>query len=155
VAFETARRLAAAGSPPVLVGIGDMYSPYFATRRSPTRPPFVRRARTRLRRLYGGVRHRLVLASPNRRQAAAIERREAVMAASARAGRSYEPRPYDGDLLVIAGAQREPTFGPTLGWEHHTTGRINTVRVPGQHGDLHRTDATLIGRALGEMLRSV
>lgn len=155
VAFETARRLAASGSPPVLVGIGDMYSPYFATRRSPTRPPFARRVRNRLRRLFGDVRHRLARALPNRRRAAAIERRGAVVAASARASRSYEPRPYGGDLLVVAGAQREPRFGPTLGWEHHTTGRISTVRVPGRHGNLHRTDAALIGGALAERLRSV
>jgi acyl-CoA synthetase (AMP-forming)/AMP-acid ligase II/surfactin synthase thioesterase subunit/acyl carrier protein len=155
VAFETARRLAAAGEPPLLIGIGDMYSPYFATSRSPTRPPFTRLVSNRLRRLSGEVRQRLARALPSGRRAVAVERRDAVIAASARAQRSYPPRPYSGDLLVFAGAQREPRFGPTLGWEHHTTGRISTVPVPGQHSDLHRTDAVLIGRALGTMLRSV
>lgn len=153
VAFETARRLAAAGSPPLLVGIGDMYSPYFATKRSPTRPPFARRVRARLRRLSGDVHRRLAPASPGQRGGAAIERREAVIAASARASRGYEPRPYGGDLLVVAGAERAPKFGPTLGWEHHASGRITTVRVPGLHGNLHRTDAVLIGDALAEAMR--
>jgi len=148
VAFEAARRLAAAGATPVFVGIGDMYSPFFATSRSPTRPPFIQRLRNRLRRLSGDVGRRLGRMSAGSPRPVAIERREAVAAASARAQRSYEPRPYDGDLLVIAGAQREPQFGPTLGWDRHTTGRISTVSVPGLHSDLHRTEAAMIGAAL-------
>src|SRR5581483_7905618 len=149
---ETALWLAETGSPPVLVGIGDMYSPCFATRDSPTRPPLPQLVRNRLRRSYGDLRRRLVRLRPTRPAAAAIDRRDAVIAASARAQRTYEPRPYAGDLLVVAGTQREPQFGPALGWEHHTTGRIRTLRVSGQHSDLHRTDAAVIGQTLGAML---
>jgi thioesterase domain-containing protein len=152
VVFETARLLAEAGTPPVLVGIGDMYSPYFATRASPTRPPLARLLRNRARRAYGDLRRRLTRARPNRPRPAAIDRREAVIVESARAQRSYEPRPYAGDLLVIAGAQREPKFGPTLGWEHHTSGHIRTLRVAAEHSDLHRADAALIGETLGAIL---
>ncbi len=152
VAFEAGRRLAETGKPPRLVAIGDMYSPYFAGKSSPLRPSLVRRLRNRLRRAARRAHDRWTVRQADHRSPA-IVRQEAVIAASARASRQYDARPYAGDLLVVAASEREPKFGPTLGWEHHASGSISTLRVPGGHSTMHREQARPIGDALSRALR--
>lgn len=153
VAFEAGRRLTEEGRPPRFVAIGDMYSPYFASKSSPLRPSLPRRVRNRLRRAAHQARDRWRMRQADRRSPA-IARQEAVTAASAHASRQYDARPYTGDLLVVAASEREPKFGATLGWEHHSSGSIRTLRVAGGHGAMHRDQARPIGEALSLMYRS-
>lgn len=152
VVFETARRLSALGTPPLFVGIGDMYSPFFNTKESPSRPPLLQRIRNRVRRARTQVRRRLTQRAETRGHApTALIRQQTVSAASEIARRSYDPRPYDGALLVVVASERGPKFGPSLGYERHTTGSISTLRVEGGHSEMHRAQAGPIGTALTEM----
>ena len=155
VAFEAARRLSALGTPPLFVGIGDMYSPFFNTKESPLRPSLTQRIRNRVRRVVKRLRRRGTRRSGARGLTpTALMRQHAVSDASEIARRSYDPRPYDGDLLVVVASERAPKFGATLGYERHTTGIISTLRVAGGHSAMHREQAQPIGAAITDMLRS-
>lgn len=150
VAFEAARSLRAMGWPPLFVGIGDMYSPYFNTKESPLRPPLVRRLCNRLRRELQRHRRRRIRQDP--RAPTALKRQQNVSDASEIARRSYTPRPYEGDLMVVVASERAPKFGATLGYERHTSGTITTLQVAGGHSKMHHEQAQPIGAALSEML---
>jgi thioesterase domain-containing protein len=145
VVFEAARRLEALGKTPLLVGIGDLYSPYFASKDSPTRPPLWRRVLYRFRRSVTRTRQRARVRTV--RHGSVLERREIVASASRSALRSYGTRDYRGALLVIA-ADRADRFGHLLGWDRHASGALTGAVVQGGHSDMHRVHAGTIGRLL-------
>jgi thioesterase domain-containing protein/acyl carrier protein len=151
VAYEAARTLTDAGEPPDLVGIGDMYSPFFNTKDSPLRPSIGRRVRNRLRRLRSNVSK--AASRKHDTAPAAAGRQSAVFTASEIARRNYTPKPYGGDLLIVVASEREPQFGATLGWERHATGNIDTVKVDAGHSTMHVTQASVIAEGLSEHLR--
>jgi thioesterase domain-containing protein len=151
VVFEAARMLEARGRPPGVVGIGDLYSPFFNTRESPLRPPMRDLMRSRLRR----YRHRLARSGDSAAAAdvsAAEQRRRAVVAKSAAALKRYQPKSYGGDLLVFSADERAPKFGTMLGWDRHVSGRIEPLRLDGRHSTLHIEQAEEIGAALSDWL---
>ena len=153
VVFEAARTLEAIGQTPMFVGIGDLYSPWHNTRESPLRPPLRQLVRSRLRRFM----HRWTASLPSDGSevlSAAEQRRRDVVARSAVARKRYRPHPYGGDLLVFSADERNPKFGPSLGWDHHVSGRIGQVRLAGRHSTLHVEQAGDIGAALSQHLSS-
>lgn len=151
VVFEAARLLEAQGRTPILVGIGDLYSPFVNTRRSTYRPPFHHLVRNRYRRLK-----RRWTESAGHGKAASVSaaelRRRSVVAASSAALKKYQPHPYGGDLLVFSADERNPKFGFTLGWEHHVSGNIRPVRLNGSHSTMHTANALDIASALSNAL---
>jgi acyl-CoA synthetase (AMP-forming)/AMP-acid ligase II/thioesterase domain-containing protein/acyl carrier protein len=154
VALEAARRLEARGHPPLLVGIGDMYSPAFNVDTRSTRPT----ARVMARNLVARARRRLrggVSAAGGAVRGAAELRADAVQRASDRARRAYRPHPYGGDLAVFVTPARGSKFGETLGYERHVTGRLISVQVTGEHSTMHVEQAVPIGRWLGEAIDSM
>jgi acyl carrier protein/thioesterase domain-containing protein len=156
VALEAARKLAAADQPPLLVGIGDMYSPFFNSKASPLRPSFAQRVRNRVRRGVRDARRRTG-SHPSMLQGrapSAVVRQQAVSRASEIARRRYRSHPYTGDVLVVIASERAPKFGPTLGYDRHVSGSIRTLTVAGGHSNMHREQAAPIGAALSERLRS-
>lgn len=156
VALEAARRLEGMGKTPRLVGIGDMYSPFFNTRASPLRPPFHRRLRNRIRRVIDRIRQRTTATGPTTVPVPlAVRRQRSVSNASEFARRSYRPQPYGGRVLVVSASERTPKYGPTLGYERHVTGRIDTLRVEGGHSEMHRDQAEPIARALSARLAEI
>jgi len=148
VALEAARMLESKGRRPVLVGIGDMYSPFFNIHTARVRPPVHRRLLNVVRRLGRRLERDRASASAAADGASARQREVAVRHASALAQRAYLPRPYGGDLLVVSTAPRAAKFGESLGYERHVTGRITTLRVGGGHSEMHRQQAVPIGHAL-------
>jgi oxalate---CoA ligase len=152
VVFEAARRMDALGHRPLFVGIGDMYSPIYNVDKAGSRPPLPVLVRNRMRRAYRRLRSRWARRRSANREGAAVTRQRAVYEASEGARRRYRPKPYAGDLLVIAADERDGRFGATLGWERHTTGSIATRRVPGGHADMHHAQAARIADALTEQL---
>jgi thioesterase domain-containing protein len=107
----------------------------------------------RLRR----VRHRWSQRSRAERSttvSAAEQRRRDVITRSAAALKQYRPHPFAGDLLVFSADERNPKFGPTLGWDRHVSGRIVPVRLDGKHSTLHVEQAGDIARALSDRLGS-
>ena len=154
VALEAARVLAAHGQMPDLVAIGDMFSPIFNVEKAGVRP----RLHLRVVNVLVRIGRRLRLLQRDTRQGGDVSslaerRRAAVSAASESARRANRPHPYSGDVLVISTAPRAAKFGESLGYERHVTGRIRTVAVAGGHSEMHREQATVIGRALAEQLR--
>ena len=151
VVFEAARMLEAMGRTPAVVGIGDLYSPFLNTRQSPLRPPLWQLVRNRVRRFRGsGTRGQDI--APPEGVSAAEQRRRAVAASSAAALKQYRPKSYGGDLLVFSADERAPKFGLTLGWDHHVSGRIEPLRLNGNHSTLHIEQSEEIGAALSNWL---
>jgi thioesterase domain-containing protein/acyl carrier protein len=151
VVFEAARMLELEGRVPVVVGIGDLYSPFFNTRESPLRPTFPQLLRNRIRR----VRNRWDRCGDDacaEDVSAAERRRREVVARSASALKRYRPKSYGGDLLVFSADERAPKFGTMLGWDRHVSGRVESRRLDGRHSTLHIDQAGDIGAALGNWL---
>jgi len=152
VVFDAARRLAEAGHPPQLVGVGDMFSPAFNSRDSPTRPSMWKRVRNRARRLRAGARlHTKVNGSQP--VAAATSRRDAVFAASQKARRTYSAQPYGGNLIVFRARQRAEKYGGTLGWGQHVSGEITVVDLLAGHSEMHVAEAHTIAGTINRALR--
>lgn len=153
VVFETARILEARGRAPMFVGIGDLYSPFFNSRESPLRLPLQQLIRNRFHRIRRRW-DRSADNGPAGAVSAAEQRRHDVLVRSAAALKKYRPHPYGGDLLVFSADERNPKFGPTLGWDRHVSGHVEPVRLHGQHSTIHIAQAGDIGVALSDQLRS-
>lgn len=151
VALEAARRLEAGGHPPLLVGIGDMYSPAFNVGTRDTRPPARVMARNLMVRARRGLR-RGGSASRGAVAGTAERRADAVQHASDRARRAYRPHSYGGDIAVFVTPARGSKFGETLGYERHVTGRLTSIQVSGEHSTMHVEQAVPIGWWLGEAI---
>jgi acyl-CoA synthetase (AMP-forming)/AMP-acid ligase II/thioesterase domain-containing protein/acyl carrier protein len=154
VAFEAARTLESIGRTPLVVGIGDLYSPIFNTRNSDVRPPVRQLIASRLRQIRRAVERRF--ASVEKHEVSVAEaRRRAVAGRSALSLKEYQAHPYGGDLLVFSADERRPKFGPLLGWDRHVTGTIEAQSLSGAHSTLHIERAGEIGIALSSRMVTV
>jgi hypothetical protein len=81
------------------------------------------------RRVGGQRRTRIALALG--RPLPEARREEYFLHLHARAEQAYEPRPYNGDLLVFFGGGLYED--PELGWGGLATGEIRAYAVPGHH----------------------
>lgn len=149
VALEAARLLESRGQKPVLVGIGDLYSPYFNTHTTGHRPALGRRLGSLLRRILRRLDRDRALRIGGDTGGSARQREITVGHASSLAQRAYRPHTYGGDLLVVSTGPRASKFGEALGYDRHVTGRITTLGVEGGHSEMHRQQAKPIGQALG------
>lgn len=155
VVLDAAGKLGALGLRPAAVVIGDMYSPYFNVHRSEVRPGLTTLARNGVRRLVKKLaqldRRPHDDASPD---ALALRRQEAVRRASELAQRAFRgPHHYQGDVLVVSTASRAARFGETLGYDRHVSGRVSSLRVEGEHSEMHVSQSVPIGQALAELCR--
>jgi len=52
--------------------------------------------------------------------------------------RSYRPRPWDGDLIVVRATESEVvrTHEGAMGWEAWVRGRLTLARAPGTHDSI-------------------
>lgn len=84
-----------------------------------------------------------------------VERLFTVYRAHRLARDRYRPRPYDGDVLLVA-ADAEPYppgIGPDLGWSGHARGRFRRAALPATHrGLLERPPVRELGRVLNDVL---
>ena len=73
-----------------------------------------------------------------------------------RALRSYQPRPYDGKIVLFRARQRALSEGsPTLNWGTVVPGKILTISVTGNHESiLDSPHVDLLARRLKECLNS-
>ena len=148
MALEAARILDSREQRPVVVGVGDMFSPWFNTHKAGRRPALHRRLTNLLRRLRRSFERARFDRPTVGGEVPAQQRLVAVSHASSLARRAYRPHPYAGDLLVVSTAPRAQKFGETLGYDRHVTGLITTLEVAGGHSEMHRLQANPIGQGL-------
>jgi thioesterase domain-containing protein/acyl carrier protein len=89
----------------------------------------------------------------------AAEQRSAALTsvneASKQALRRYRPRPYAGDLVLLAtAARREAAGDPTLGWSALVGGGVDVREVAGAHAELvSRAGSDGVAAVVNELLR--
>ena len=82
---------------------------------------------------HAGGQRRARIALALRRRLPEHLREEYFLRLHGKAERAYEPRPYEGDLLIFYGAGLYED--PQLGWGGLATGNIEAIAVPGDHGN--------------------
>jgi thioesterase domain-containing protein/acyl carrier protein len=136
VAWEVACQLAEAGATVLEVIIGDS-RPFI---RSDDIAPDLSRAELLARIAGAGV----------------TERMQLVQIAHARAYRRYQPRPFAGDATVLGTARRRADDGDSLGWSPLVGGRLVTLPIDGDHGELMRPgNVASVARAVTARLEAV
>lgn len=72
----------------------------------------------------------------------------------AKAERAYEPRMFDGEILLFYGDGLYED--PTLGWEPYATGGVGSFAVPGEHAGnrdaMHEPEVGFVAEHLAEVL---
>ena len=85
--------------------------------------------------------------------------REICARASILAARSYQPRPYDGDLVLfraseLGGIFNGATLIPGLGWESIVRGKIEEFQIPGCHLDIREEPSySILAQKTADWLR--